>query len=205
MVDTGQQRAIRRTVRRVNNEWYRAGLPRGFRRQRTEELRAHLWEAVADGRSVEDVVGDDPIVFASEWAAAVRPPPALDLSLQALAAVTPVAGAAALLNPWLHPLLGVDDDRVGVPVGLLGAFALMIVFFLGVQVLRRWRHRLTSQQATVLSVAGVLVYAVALATLATSLGGAGRLVVVDPVVAWSLVLVGVIATAVSSWLRRRSA
>jgi hypothetical protein len=32
----------------------------------SEELRAHLWEAVDEGRSIKDVVGHDPDVFASE-------------------------------------------------------------------------------------------------------------------------------------------
>jgi hypothetical protein len=203
MVDTRQQRAIRRTVRRVNNEWYRAGMPRQARRRKAEELRTHLWEALGDGRSIDDVVGDDPVVFASEWAAAVRPHPALDLSLQLLAAVTLIPGVIALANPWFHEVFGSADDGVGIPVGLFGAFVLMITFFVGVQVLRRWRHRLTSQQATALFVAGVIVHAVAVATWATLGRDGGRFLVVEPAAAWTLVVLGVAAQALASWLQRR--
>jgi cation transport ATPase len=202
MVDTRQQRAIRRTVRQVNNEWYRAGMPRQARRRKAEELRTHLWEALADGRSIGDVVGTDPQEFAAAWAAADRSHPVLGLSLQVLAAVTLIPGVIALLNPWLHPVLLTEDDRVGVPAGLLGALAIMVPFFLGLQVLRLTRHRLTRQRATMILLVGVLVYAAVLATWTTSDGGSGRLVVISPATAWTLVIIGTVAQALASWLKR---
>jgi membrane protein implicated in regulation of membrane protease activity len=38
-----------------------------------QELEGHLAQALADGRSIESVIGDDPAAFAQEWAAAQQP------------------------------------------------------------------------------------------------------------------------------------
>lgn len=116
MVDEHRTIQVRRTVRRVRNNWYRAGVPRRVRRDKAEELRAHLLEALDDGRRIEDVVGDDLAAFASEWAQAERPRPLLDVALQLLAILTLIPGGLALLNPWLSALVGQQDPRTGVPV-----------------------------------------------------------------------------------------
>lgn len=88
------------------------------------------------------------------------------------------------------------------PAGLLGALAIMVPFFLGWQVVRVWRHRLTRQQVTAIHVSGLLVYASVLATWSASARGEGRLFVIPLALAWSLVVLGVTAQALASWSKR---
>lgn len=55
--------------------WQAAGIPPAAVAEMSLELRQHLEAAVADGRSVESVVGDDPTAFAAAWAAEYRDAP----------------------------------------------------------------------------------------------------------------------------------
>lgn len=48
--------------------WRMRDVPDARIEEMQEELETHLQEAVRDGRSVESVVGKDPVAFAEEWA-----------------------------------------------------------------------------------------------------------------------------------------
>ena len=60
-----------RVVAEVEHYWLEAGLAKGEVAEMRAELEQHLAEAEADGRSVEDVVGDR-ARFAENWASASR-------------------------------------------------------------------------------------------------------------------------------------
>jgi hypothetical protein len=47
--------------------WKGVGVPEERRREMRDELREHLLEATGEGKSVEEVVGEDPTTFALEW------------------------------------------------------------------------------------------------------------------------------------------
>ncbi len=53
--------------------WRAAGIGPRTAAEMRAELEAHLRQAVADGRTAADVVGDDPAGFAEAWAAEQRP------------------------------------------------------------------------------------------------------------------------------------
>jgi membrane protein implicated in regulation of membrane protease activity len=53
--------------------WRAAGIGPRTAAEMRAELEAHLRQAVADGRTIADVVGDDPAGFAEAWAAEERP------------------------------------------------------------------------------------------------------------------------------------
>jgi hypothetical protein len=203
MADDRHATRVRRTVRRVRNYWYRAGVPRRVRRDKAEELHAHLLEALADGHRIEDVVGDDLAAFASEWAQAERPRPLLDVFLQFVAAVTLVPGGFALLNPWLNTWFGQQDPRTGVPIGLLGVVAVIVPVILGWQVVRVLRHRFTTQQTAALGVLLFVGYTVSYVLVMGAVGDRDAFVVVPPATAWALVTTGVLAQSSASWLKRR--
>lgn len=77
--------------------WVSAGLPRPQAETMAEELGSHLQQALADGKSVWDVVGNDIARFAEESTREVRRPrPWHDRILEA---------AAVLLQAALIPLL----------------------------------------------------------------------------------------------------
>lgn len=203
MVDERQARESRQTVRRVRNYWYRAGVPRKVRRDKAEELRTHLDDALDQGRRIEDVVGHDLAAFASEWAQAERPRPLLDVFLQFVAAVTLLPGGFALLHPWLTALIGEQDPRIGLPIGTLASLALLVPVFIGWQLVRVLRHRLTTQQTALV---GLLLFA-GYIVLAWLVGVPGRastsFVSVSPATAWTLVAIGVASQGTASWLKRR--
>jgi membrane protein implicated in regulation of membrane protease activity len=48
--------------------WRASGIGRAAAAEMRQELEGHLAEAIADGRSIADVVGNDTAVFAAEWA-----------------------------------------------------------------------------------------------------------------------------------------
>lgn len=52
--------------------WRSTGVPRRAVASMRDELKQHLEEARADGRSVDEVVGSDPAAFAESWAAEYR-------------------------------------------------------------------------------------------------------------------------------------
>lgn len=203
MVNQRQAREARQTVRRVRNYWYRAGVPRKVRRDKAEELRAHLDDALEKGGRIEDVVGNDLAAFASEWAQAERPRPLLDVFLQFVAAVTLLPGGFALLHPWLNALFGQQDPRIGVPVGFLGLFAIFIPVFGGWGLVRVLRHRLTTQQTALV---GVLLFAAftVLFFVTESARVSEAFVVMPPATAWTLVAIGVASQGTASWFKRRS-
>jgi|GEM_PF-6284898 len=202
MSDRNGTPQIEGTVARVQHAWYRVGMPRRWRRRRAEELQAHLQEAVADGRAIDDVVGDDIEAFAAEWSAAERSHTAAWQLLEILAALTLLPGVAALLNPWLHELFRTSDDRVGVPVGLLTLLAVILPFQAGWQALRVGCHRLERRTRTLLGIGLTLYLAVATFAWAFWLREIDRLLPLGPLAAWTLVVVGAAALAAVFWPRR---
>lgn len=204
MADRGSSAEVEHTLREVRGAWYRAGVPRPRRRERTEELRAHLLETVEAGGTVQEVTGDDLAAFAAEWAAAERSHPVAELVLQAIAAVTLIPGVVALLNPWLSGRVWTVDDRVGIPVDLLAPLTIMVLFFVGLHILRYWRHRLDRRASGVVIAALLLLYAGGFGAWMAWGQGSGRLLPVAAIVAWSLVIVGTASQAIASWLKRRA-
>lgn len=65
---TEMQTAIKDTVEKCKIYWMFSNLPRKVLLEMEMELQVHLEEAVADGKSLEDVVGRDVIGFAKVWA-----------------------------------------------------------------------------------------------------------------------------------------
>lgn len=193
MVDQRRNDQIRR--RRVNSYWYRAGVPRRVRRDKTEELLSHLVEAVENGREIEDVVGDDLVAFASEWAQAERPSPLFDLVSQVVVVVTLLPGGIALLNPWLQG----DDPRTGIPGGLLTYLAIIMPMFILWKLLR---HRLNRQQAAILGVALFVVYAILFFLIMGWGQATDAFVAVPPATAWTLVFIGAASNGAAWWLKR---
>ena len=203
MADRRRTTEVHRTVRRVKTYWYRAGVPRRVRHDKAEELRAHLLEAVEHGRRIEEVVGYDVAAFASEWAQAERPRPLLDLALQVVAMVTLLPGGLALLNPWLHTVLGHDDPRTGVGVRLLAYLAVLVPVIIGWHLLRVLRHRLTTQQTALLGVLLAVAYTVSFVRVIGSGRDPEAFVVFPPGTAWALVILGAATQGAASWLKRR--
>ena len=119
-----------------------------------------------------------------------------------MASLTLLPGVAALLNPWVHEVLGVSDDRVGIPVGLLALLAIMVPFFTSWQVIRFWRHRLDTRTSTLLAAGSLLVYAIALAVWIFWGGSTDELIPLSAPAAGSLTAVGVAAIAISARLKR---
>jgi len=172
------------------------------RRDKGEELRGHLIEALDNGHRIEDVVGDDLAAFASEWAQAERSRPLRDVLLQFIASSTLLPGGFALLNPWLSTLVGQQDPRIGVPVGTLALFAVLVPVFTGWQLVRVLRHRFTTQQAALV---GVLLF---VACTVLSFGTASArdseaFIVMPTATAWTLVAIVVASQGTASWLERR--
>lgn len=202
MADPTSTEHIERTVAQVRRFWYRAGVPRQVRRRRAEELHAHLLDTVGAGGDIEEVVGEDLEVFAAEWAAAERRSPVAELVLQVVASLTLLPGVAALLNPWVHEVLGVSDDRVGIPVGLLALLAIMVPFFTSWQVIRFWRHRLDTRTATLWTAGSILVYAIVLAVWNVWGRSTDELIPLSIQAAGALTAVGIVAIAISARLKR---
>ena len=62
--------SITTTAADCERYWRAAGIGRRTAADMRQELETHLAQALTDGRSVEDVVGDDLAAFAADWAAA---------------------------------------------------------------------------------------------------------------------------------------
>lgn len=60
------------TVDEIERYWRAAGIPRATVAEMRLELEQHLRDAEDDGRTLGDVVGDDPGEFAQSWASAYR-------------------------------------------------------------------------------------------------------------------------------------
>ncbi len=63
------QRVIIESIERY---WLETGVPRATAREMRAELEQHLADAVGHGRTVDDVVGEDPAGFAESWAESYR-------------------------------------------------------------------------------------------------------------------------------------
>lgn len=59
-------------VERIERYWLETGVPRTTVAEMRAELDQHLADARIDGRTVTDVVGNDPALFAESWAASYR-------------------------------------------------------------------------------------------------------------------------------------
>lgn len=60
------------TIGEIERYWLEAGIPRDAVAGMRQELEQHLMDAAADGRTMSDIVGDDPGEFAESWAIAFR-------------------------------------------------------------------------------------------------------------------------------------
>lgn len=69
-----QEERIRDALDMCEIHWITTEVPVEKIEEMRDELWEHLREAVRDGKTVESVVGDNPVFFAEEWAAPVRPP-----------------------------------------------------------------------------------------------------------------------------------
>ena len=69
-----QQEKVKEALDMCEIHWMVTGMPVEKIEEMRDELWGHLHEAVRDGKTVESVVGDNPVFFAEEWAAPVRPP-----------------------------------------------------------------------------------------------------------------------------------
>ena len=86
--------------------WLAAGLPRPQAEAMAEELRSHLEQAVTDGKSVRDVVGDDIAQFAAEWSREVRQPrPWRERALHVAFVLSQAALYTLLPGLWEHPFM----------------------------------------------------------------------------------------------------
>ena len=83
--------------------WRSNGVPADKVGEMEAELRDHLGEAFADGKSVEDVVGSDVERFAEEWAAPNRP--AKPLGEETLSVLADTVVALAVLGGLTHLVL----------------------------------------------------------------------------------------------------
>lgn len=103
-------RQVEDVVRSCEQYWKRTGVPRGAIREMRLELEGHLHDAVADGRSLESVVGDEK-AFAETWAREFRAPMVI---LDRRARVFPaLAGlAAGLFNGLMTLTIAVGSSAV---------------------------------------------------------------------------------------------
>ncbi len=189
---------IRRTLREVGGYWRRAGMPRRARDQRAGDVQAHLEAEVASGRSVRDAVGGDVARFASHWAQASHRWPRIEAIVWTFGALTLAYGLLALLGP-----VAFDHDRVGFDQPAAAFVGTVLFVAVGLQMLRRWRYALTTQQAALIGV-GIVAAHLAVITLAMwRSDDTSVLVSVAPVLAWALVGVGLACQAWISWAGRR--
>ncbi|MGB3682384.1 MAG: hypothetical protein WA990_07835 [Rubrobacteraceae bacterium] len=67
-----------------------------------EELEQHLWQALADGKPVESVVGNNAVAFAEEWGKPYKPPqlPAAYASEQVAYVFMGISFAATIGHLW---------------------------------------------------------------------------------------------------------
>ena len=200
MVDEQQSARIRGTVHVVENHWFRSGVPRRLRRRNAELLEAHLVEAVADGRSVDDVVGSDVPAFAAEWALVERRNPVIGLALQTVGTPALLAGALALVNPVLQ--LGGEEGQIGVPVTYVGLATLVALLGVGRQAIRLSRHRLSAKRAAMLELTAVVLFGIALAAVFFGTQN-NAFVTMVPATAGALVVVGGASVGLAAWLKHR--
>lgn len=150
-------------LRDINRYWRGGGVPRRERQDRLAELRAHLDEAVAEGRGVRAVVGPDIYAFAAGWIQADRSHPVVDIVLRFIAFVTLVTVVHALLGPVVFGL-----DGFAIRSQSLTLTAVIATFLLATDIVQMFRSRLersTMYLLTALAFLGVGVTSMTLAAL----------------------------------------
>jgi hypothetical protein len=65
---------VRSIVEACTRYWRRTRVPKQAIAEMREELESHLRDAVAEGKPVASVIGEDETVFAEQWAREYRPP-----------------------------------------------------------------------------------------------------------------------------------
>lgn len=68
-----QQEKVKEALDMCEIHWVVTEVPVEKIEEMRDELWEHLHEAVRDGKTVESVIGDNPVFFAEEWAAPIRP------------------------------------------------------------------------------------------------------------------------------------
>ena len=69
-----QQKKVKEALYMCEIHWMMTEVPVEKIEEMRDELQEHLHEAVADGKTVESVIGNNPVFFAEEWAAPIRQP-----------------------------------------------------------------------------------------------------------------------------------
>ncbi|QIA27549.1 hypothetical protein DYI95_008470 [Thermaerobacter sp. PB12/4term] len=105
----GSRNAVTEAVDSCVVYWVAAGLPRPQIDQMAAELRTHLEQAAAAGKSVEAVIGDDVARFAEEWLKAVgRHRPGWERLLAAAQIVAAAVFITLLPAAWLQPVVAIE-------------------------------------------------------------------------------------------------
>jgi hypothetical protein len=193
-----QQREVEQVVRRAERYWRWAGAPADTRARMAEELRRHLLDAVADGRTTDEVVGGDVIGFAAEWANLARTRPWAERLAGVIGVATLTTGLFAATGPLLLDLpVGLDRTRL-VFAGLTTAG------WIGGEIFRSYRAGLTSQQAAIAGVVWMLIAGVLGGLLLPDPDADGLVVALSTAAAATLIVVGLIAAFAHRQLRRTS-
>ncbi|MCC5954247.1 MAG: hypothetical protein JJU45_19320 [Acidimicrobiia bacterium] len=188
---------IDEAVRKANSHWLKSGLPRAQRRRKAEELTDHLDAAVADGRHVSDVVGNDIVAFASEWAQADRERNWVEAALFLVANLTLWVGLLALLGPLID-----GRERSGMPADVALAVELAIVAAFAVWLVRWFRAQLSKQLAVVLYCLITATYLASILVVVRPIGQRDLDLELSPVVVGVLIAVGLAAQGLSIWRKR---
>lgn len=197
-VAEGANRAgdVYRTVRKATTYWARAGLSPSVRRRKAEELSGHLHAAVADGRSVHDVVGSDVAAFAAEWAEADRERNWVEPVLLLTMLLTVPPGLLALLGP-----IATNLDSTGIDAQVAMQLVVVMLGAFGIHLVRWFRAGLTAGLARFLY---VLIVAVQIASILWigRVTDPDSVVSMSPLVAVALIVVGATSQAVATWMKR---
>lgn len=173
-MDEQTRKRIDRVVLDCEVYWLLHKIPRPQVEAMKTELEQHLYEAAADGKLVEDVVGDDVQVFADEWAKAVTAKPSPAAKVKDGLYVLLVS--ASVVIPFKHL-----SQRAGTVWLSWADFASIAAISLAIRLLlsplilvsgkrRTWRRRL-SVAALLIAVAAVPVIPVYYAATHREAGG----------------------------------
>lgn len=119
---------VRAVIATCKNRWRFSGISEDRAEEMGEELEQHLQRSLADGQSVEDVVGDDVDEFAKEWVAPNQPrKPVGHEVLEMLSATSVFVFAIVLaLHLWLESTkLPVSWESVSFFIVLAYAFSIL--------------------------------------------------------------------------------
>lgn len=191
-----QQHHVERVVGQSSRFWKRAGVPRARRTHMAEELREHLLDASADGRPVQDVVGPDTVAFAASWANVARDRPWTERLLSAVSIVALASGLMSFIGPVI------EGSEPGLSRTALVFLGLGLGGYIGGELFRSLRDRLTTQQATAIALGGLLLAAVLGGVLLSTTPQGDLVFAVSPAAAMTLVVAGLAAQALLWWLRR---